>query len=419
MAPQVVIVGTLDTKGPEVAYIRDRLIGLGCTTTVIDVGILGEPLGIVPDIDHGEVARFADSTIGEIRQAGTRGRAVAMMRRAVQSLMTDLYRRGQVDAAIGLGGAEGAVIGAAALMVLPIGVPKVVLSPIASGRHEFGPLVGTSDMMVVHTVVDIMGLNRVATTVFDNVVVAVAAMAANPRRLVTDDSDTRLVGVTMLGNTTKAVMALRDRLSEHGYEAVVFHSNGVGGPAMEDLATAGHFVGIVDFTTNEVTDPMVGGIHDGGPRRLRTIGELGLPQIVVPGCIDFSVFASGQVPPELADRPTYDHNPEYTLVRTPKAQMEEIGQLFAERLNLATGPIAIAIPTGGLSIPNVPDGVFWDPVADGAFVERLRRDLRPDIAIHKLAYHVNDPSFGEIVADLFVELLEDATVPMAQLERTT
>jgi uncharacterized protein (UPF0261 family) len=394
------------------------LIELGCITTVIDVGILGEPLDIVPDIDRQEVARFGDSTIEEIRQAGTRGRAVAKMRSAVQALVTDLHRRGLVDAAIGLGGAEGAVIGAAALMVLPIGVPKVVLSPIASGRHEFGPLVGTSDMMVVHTVVDIMGLNRIATTVFDNVAVAVAAMAASPRQLAAGGSDSRLVGVTMLGNTTKAVMALRDRLAENGYEAVVFHSNGVGGPAMEELAEAGHFVGIVDFTTNEVTDPMVGGIHDGGPRRLSTIGELGLPQIVVPGCIDFSVFASGQVPPELTDRPTYDHNPEYTLVRTPKGQMEEIGRVFAERLNRGIGPIAIAIPTAGLSIPNFPDGVFWDPAADRAFVESLRAGIRPDITIHTYAQHVNDPSFGEIVADLFVELMEDAALSAAQLERT-
>jgi uncharacterized protein (UPF0261 family) len=340
------------------------------------------------------------------------------MRHAVQALMKDLHRRGLVDAAIGLGGAEGAVIGAAALMVLPIGVPKVVLSPIASGRHEFGPLVGTSDMMVVHTVVDIMGLNPIATTVFDNVAAAVAAMAASTRPLAAGDSDSRLVGVTMLGNTTTAVMALRDRLAEHGYEAVVFHSNGVGGPAMEELAEAGHFVGIVDFTTNEVTDPMVGGIHDGGPRRLSTIGELGLPQIVVPGCIDFSVFASGQVPPELADRPTYDHNPEYTLVRTPKGQMEEIGRVFAERLNRGIGPIAIAIPTAGLSIPNFPDGVFWDPAADRAFVESLRAGIRPDITIHTHAQHVNDPSFGVIVADLFVELMEDAALSAAQLERT-
>jgi uncharacterized protein (UPF0261 family) len=301
-------------------------------------------------------------------------------------------------------------MGAAALMMLPIGVPKVVLSPIASGRHEFGPLVGTSDMMVVHTVVDIMGLNPVATTVFDNVATAVAAMAMDNSRLEPHNSDSRLVGVTMLGNTTKAVMALRDRLAEHGYEAVVFHSNGVGGPAMEELAEAGLFVGIIDFTTNEVTDPMVGGIHDGGPRRLSTVAELGIPQIVVPGCIDFSVFASGQVPMELADRPVYDHNPEYTLVRTPAGQMAQIGELFAERLNRATGPLAIAIPTNGLSIPNVPDGVFWDPDADAAFVRSLRSDLRPEIAIHEFDHHVNDPRFGEVVADLFADLLDGAGI---------
>jgi uncharacterized protein (UPF0261 family) len=418
MVPNVVIVGTLDTKGPEVAYIRDRLIDRGCTTTVVDVGILGEPLGIVPDVDHSAVAAYADANIDEVRQAGTRGRAVALMRQAVRSLMTDLYLQGKVDAAIGLGGAEGAVMGAAALMMLPIGVPKVVLSPIASGRHEFGPLVGTSDMMVVHTVVDIMGLNPVATTVFDNVTTAVAAMAFDHSRLESHGPDSRLVGVTMLGNTTKAVMALRDRLAEHGYEAVVFHSNGVGGPAMEELAEAGLFVGIIDFTTNEVTDPMVGGIHDGGPRRLSTVAELGIPQVVVPGCIDFSVFASGQVPLELADRPVYDHNPEYTLVRTPAGQMAQIGELFAERLNRATGPLAIAIPTNGLSIPNVPDGVFWDPDADAAFVRSLRRDLRPDIAIHEFDHHVNDPRFGEVVADLFADLLDGAGIT-TRLEKAT
>jgi uncharacterized protein (UPF0261 family) len=418
MVPNVVIVGTLDTKGPEVAYIRDRLIDRGCTTTVIDVGILGEPLSIVPDIDHSAVAAYADATIDDVRQAGTRGRAVALMRQAVRSLMSDLYLQGKVDAAIGLGGAEGAVMGAAALMMLPIGVPKVVLSPIASGRHEFGPLVGTSDMMVVHTVVDIMGLNPVATTVFDNVATAVAAMAHNSSRLEPHGTASRLVGVTMLGNTTKAVMALRDRLAEHGYEAVVFHSNGVGGPAMEELAKAGLFVGVIDFTTNEVTDPMVGGIHDGGPQRLSTIAELGIPQIVVPGCIDFSVFASGQVPLELADRPVYDHNPEYTLVRTPPSQMAQIGELFAERLNRATGPLVIAIPTNGLSIPNVPDGVFWDPDADAAFARSLRSDLRPDIAVREFAHHVNDPRFGEVVADLFADLLDEAGAT-TQLEKAT
>jgi uncharacterized protein (UPF0261 family) len=273
-------------------------------------------------------------------------------------------------------------------------------------------------MMVVHTVVDIIGLNPVSTTVFDNVAAAVAAMARGGNRLEPRLSDSRLVGVTMLGNTTRAVMAARDRLAEHGYEAVVFHSNGVGGPAMEELAEAGLFVGVIDFTTNEVTDPMVGGIHDGGPRRLSTVAELGIPQIVVPGCIDFSVFASGHVPSGLAGLPQYDHNPEYTLVRTPASLMAKIGELFAARLNRATGPLVVAIPTNGLSIPNVPDGVFWDPAADQAFAKSLRKDLRADIAVLDFDHHVNDPRFGEVVADLFAGLLDGAGVS-SRLETAT
>lgn len=407
MSGNVVLVGTLDTKGPEVAYLRDRLVEHGCTTTVVDVGILGEPLDIVPDIDHDTVARAAGTTIDDVREAGTRGAAVEIMRDAVRSVMVDLHDRGAVDAAIGLGGAEGAVLGAAALMMLPIGVPKVVLSPIASGRHEFAPLVGTSDMMVVHTVVDILGLNEVATTVFDNTAAAVAGMAATTAGLQPPGPDDRVVAVTMLGNTTTAVMALRDRLEAAGWTVVVFHSNGVGGPAMEELAERGQFTGVVDYTTNEVTDPLVGGIHDGGPRRLARVGAHGLPQVVVPGCIDFSVFASSQVPAELADRPTYDHNPEYTLVRTPREEMEQIGRVFAERLDEAIGPVEVVVPTGGLSIPSTPDGVFWDPDADAAFLDCLRRELRDDIPVTTHQHHVNDPEFGRLVADRFLELVAD------------
>ncbi len=405
VAPNVVVIGTLDTKGPEVAYLRDRLVERGCTTTVVDAGILGEPLGVTPDVDHTEVARRGGTTIEALRRAGSRGRAVDAMRQAVRQVVADLYADGRIDAAVGLGGAEGAVMSAGALMALPIGVPKVVLSPIASGRHEFGPLVGTADMMVVHTVVDILGLNPIATTVFDNVAAAVAGMAHHGHGLRSTGAGDRYVAVTMLGNTTRAVMALRDRLADHGYEAVVFHSNGVGGPAMEQLAAQDQFAGVIDFTTNEVTDPLVGGIHDGGPNRLATVGELGLPQVVVPGCIDFAVFASGQVPAALADRPVYDHNPEYTLVRTPRDEMAAIGEIFAERLGRARGPVQVAVPLRGLSIPNTPDGPFWDPPADAAFLEVLRNRLRPDIPVTTHDHHVNDPAFGAAVADQFADLM--------------
>jgi uncharacterized protein (UPF0261 family) len=402
----VVLIGTLDTKGVEFAYVRDRLRALGLNTTVVDVGILGAPRGIEPDIDHAAVARYAGTTIEALQHAETRGRAVETMREAVKALTRSLYRDGKLDAVFSMGGAEGAVMGAAAMMQLPIGVPKVLLSPIASGKHYFDPLVGTRDIMVMHTVVDILGLNPIACTIFDNAAAALKGLVEHGHRgLPEPDPESRYVAVTMLGNTTRAVMALRDRLKEAGYEAVIFHSNGVGGPAMEELAEMGQFVGVIDYTTNETNDPMVGGIHDGGPDRLRRVARVGLPQVVVPGCIDFSVFHAGAIPPALRDRPVYDHNPEYALVRTPREEMVRLGGIFAERLGEARGPVLIAVPTRGLSIPNVPGGVFWDEDADAAFLDSLRGSLDSRIPIHTYEEHVNDPAFGTRVADLFIQLL--------------
>jgi uncharacterized protein (UPF0261 family) len=405
MAKQVVVIGTLDTKGPEVAYLRDRLQALELATTVVDSGILGEPLGIVPDIDRATAATFGDTTIDALRQAGSRGRAVAGMREALKKLTLHLYQQGQLDGIVSLGGAEGAVMGAAAMMVLPIGVPKVLVSPIASGYHFFHPLVGTRDMMVVHSVVDILGLNPISCTVFDNVAAALQGMLTHGHGLPTPGPEDRYVAVTMLGNTTKAVMAAKTYLAERGYEAVIFHSNGVGGPAMEELAASGLFVGVIDFTTNETYDPMVGGIHDGGPDRLKPVGLLGIPQVVVPGCIDFSVWNAGTIPEPLRGRPIYDHNPEFTLVRANHDEMIQLGRLFAERLNQAKGKVMIAVPTQGLSIPNVPGGAFWDPPADAAFLTTLQANIRSDIPVLTYERHVNDPSFGREVAELFVNLM--------------
>ncbi len=406
MGKNVVIIGTLDTKGPEIAYLRDRCRDLGLGTTVIDSGILGGPVDIVPDISRAEAATYAGTTIDALRSAGSRGKAVEGMRTALKALTLKLYKEGKLDAITSMGGAEGAVMGAAAMMQLPVGVPKVLVSPIASGKHYFDPLVGTSDIMVVHSIVDILGLNPIATTIFDNVAAALSGLVEHGHELAEPAPNKKYVAVTMLGNTTRAVMALKERLAEGGYEAVIFHSNGVGGPAMEELAEAGQFAGVIDYTTNETYDPMTGGIHDGGPDRLKRVGLLGIPQVVVPGCIDFSVFHSGHIPTWLADRPIYDHNPEYTLVRASYEEMIALGHLFAERLNIAQGPVIIAVPTEGLSIPNVPDGPFWDPEADAAFLETLKSEIREDIPVKTYERHINDPDFGREVADLFIEMMQ-------------
>jgi len=404
MDKTVVLIGTLDTKGPEIAYLRDRLQEFGLSTIVIDSGILGEPLAIRPDISHEESATYAGSSLEVMRQAGSRGKAVEMMRESLQNLTLNLYQKGKLDAAVSMGGAEGAVMGASAMMILPVGVPKVLVSPIASGHHYFAPLVGTKDMMVVHSVVDILGLNTIACSVFDNVAAALAGMVAHGKGL--SEPKEKNVAVTMLGNTTTAVMEVKNRLENAGYEAVIFHSNGVGGPAMEELAEQGQFVGVIDYTTNEVYDPLVGGIHDGGPDRLEVVGRLGLPQVVLPGCIDFSVWNAGTVPERLRDRPMYDHNPEYVLVRASGDEMEEIGRIFARKLNQAKGDVVVIVPTEGLSIPNVPEGVFWDPDADNRFLGALKQNLHTNISVDIYDCNVNDPLLGRAVADVFIQLMD-------------
>ena len=407
MAKSVALIGTLDTKGPEIAYLRDRCENLGLETVVVDSGILGDPLDIDPDISREVVAEAAGSSLEAIRQAGSRGAAVHQMMKGVRQVILDLYAQGRLHGTACLGGAEGAVLGAHAMQALPVGLPKIIATPIASGKRHFGPLVGLRDVMVVHSIIDILGLNPISKTIFDNIAAALAGMTQYGQ--VADlDTNERYVAITMLGNTTKSVMGAKERLAEAGIEAIIFHSNGVGGPAMEELATQGLFIGVIDFTTDELADELVGGFHDGGPERLRVVGRLGLPQVIVPGCIDFTVHGPPEaVPDRLKGRPLYTHNPVFTLVRTLKSEMAELGHRFAERLNEAKGPVKIAYPSQGLSIPSYPpDGVFWDPEADAAFRQSLRADLRTDIPIREYERHVNDPTFGVEVADLFLEMIK-------------
>jgi len=406
VSKSVLIIATLDTKGPEAAYIRDGLNRLGIKTTVIDTGILGEPLGVTPDISHEDLAIFGGITLLELQNSGTRGRAVERMRTFVIEKVRELHSKGEVLGAIGIGGAEGSVMGAGALMTLPIGIPKLVLSPIASGRHEFGPLVGTSDMLVMHTVIDILGLNHISKTVYDNAVAAMAGLVQHGHELAAPPAGSKYVAVTMLGNTTNAVMALQKELEKSGFEVVTFHANGVGGPAMEELAEAGQFVGVIDFTPSEIVGTLVGGIHYGGPKRMKRVGPLGIPQILVPACVDFSVHHTTSITNEFKNRPIYDHNPEFALARCSKDEMGKLGAYFAECANTSQGPVEIVIPGEGYSIPNVPGGVFWDREADATFESELMKHINPEIPVKKLPLHANSDDFGIAVARSFLTLIK-------------
>jgi uncharacterized protein (UPF0261 family) len=403
----VLLIGTLDTKGREMAYLRDRVRALGLATLVLDSGILGEPLGCEADIGRDAVARAAGYELRALQTIGARGAAIERMIHGVERLTLALLADGRIDGLISLGGAEGAVLGAAAAKVLPIGFPKMIVSPIASGQRRFGMFMGTRDVMVMHSVIDILGLNPISTTVFDNAAAAVWGMLQQGHRLDSQPQqlDKRYVAITMLGNTTRGVMAAKDSLEARGYEAVIFHSNGVGGPAMEEQIAQGMFVGVIDYTTNELSDPLLGGFH-AAPGRLEKAGAVGLPQVVVPGCVDFACFGTRHAVPEaLRDRPAYYHNPEFTLIRLNRAEMATVGATMARKLNAARGPVIVLLPTGGLSIPNVPGGAFYDPDADAAFLAALRADLRGDIPLRLVAAHVNDAAFGQAAAAAFLELV--------------
>ncbi len=405
--PTVLVIGTLDTKGPEIGYLRDRIRALGVDVLVADSGILGEPLDIVPDFTRSEIAVLAGTTIDALQNAGSRGKAVHGMLAGLRTLAQRLFAEGRLHGVVTLGGAEGAVLGASAMMGLPLGVPKVIVTPIASGHRKFGPLVGTKDVMVVHSVIDILGLNPISTTVFDNVAAALAGMAQHGHPL-TITQNQRRVAITMLGQTTKGVMAVRDALLRHDIESVIFHANGVGGQAMEELAAEGMFEGVIDYTTNELAGEIQHGFHDAGPDRLRRIGRLGLPQVVVPGGIDFATHGRPDaIPPAVQGRPEYFHNPEFTLVRTSAEEMEELGRRFATRLNEATGPVAVIVPTRGLSIPSHPGGLFWNPEADAGFLRELQAHIRPDIPVTLHDSHINAPELAEAVVDRFIALLAD------------
>ena len=409
-APGIALIGTLDTKGAEIDYVRERLVALGARPIVVDSGILGTP-GAVADVTREEVAGAGGHELERIQTAGSRGAAVELMLEGVRAVCLRLWLEGRIDGALCLGGAEGALLGAAAMHVLPVGVPKVIVSPSASGRRAFGPLVGAADVLVMHSVVDILGINPIARSVYDNAAAAVVGMARDGGGPVSA-LGARSVGITMLGHTTPAVMRVRDVLQAAGHEAVIFHANGVGGPAMEKLVAEGALAGVIDYTLSELANTLMGGLHATGSDRLRVAGERGLPQVVVPGCVDFfNQGAPDTVPEQYRTRKRYYHNPVATLVRLERDEMKELGRLVAERLNDARGPVHVLVPARGFSIADVEGGDLWDPEADAAFVSELTRALRADIPIEVVEADVNDEGFADRVAERYLALVATPTSP--------
>lgn len=397
MMPTVALVGTLDTKGHEYGFVRDRLRELGTDVLVIDTGVLDHPL-IEADVSREQVAEAAGSDLAMLVQQHDRDTAVATMQRGAISIVQKLVEDGRIHGILALGGSSGSTLASAVMRSLPVGFPKLLVSTVASGDTR--PYVGTSDIAMMSSIVDISGLNRLSEPILANAAGAIAGMAGVYKSF-TPSSDARpLIGATMFGVTTPGVTASRERLEELGYEVLVFHATGIGGDTMESLIQSGVITGVLDMTTTELADFQIGATLPAGPDRLFSAGRAGYPMVVSLGALDMANFGPFEtVPAKFQDRKLFRHNASVTLMRTTVDENDGLGRLIAARLNQATGPVTVFIPLGGVSMLDVPGQAFHDPEADAALFQSLRDNLDPRVQVIELDTDINDPAFAHAMAN--------------------
>jgi uncharacterized protein (UPF0261 family) len=404
----VALVGTLDTKGPDFAFLADRLRAAGADVIVVDAGT-GEPDGLTPDIDGDAVAAAAGTTRAELRNARDRGRAVTEMGRGAAAVITDLVARGAVSGVLSAGGSGGSSIAAQVMAALPVGLPKLLVSTMASG--DVSPYVGAKDVAIMYSVVDVAGVNRISRLVLGNAAAAMAGMVAAREQASAADDDRPLVAASMFGVTTPAVEAARARLTELGYEVLVFHATGAGGRALEALAEARLVSGVLDLTTTELADDLVGGVLSAGPDRLTAAGAAGLPQVIAPGALDMVNFGPpSTIPDKFADRLFFEHNPTVTLMRTTSEEMAELGTRIGRKAAAATGPTEVFWPDRGVSALDADGQPFRDEAADEASREALERELAAaGRTLQRIDVNINDPSFAVAMADRLHQMITDGS----------
>jgi uncharacterized protein (UPF0261 family) len=396
----VVLIGTLDTKGYEYAFLRDRLEEQGVSALLVDAGVF-EPQ-VEPDIPRSEVAAAVGADPEALAAVGDRGAAVSAMAAGAAAVAKRLHEQGRLDGVASVGGSGNSSIAAAAMRVLPVGVPKLIVSTVASGDTR--PYVGATDVTMTYSVVDIAGINQISARILTNAAGAIAGMVR--AEVPTLGEAKPLVTASMFGVTTPCVTRARERLEELGYEVLVFHQTGTGGESMEELQRAGFIAGSLDVTTTELADELVGGVLAAYPRRLEAAGELGLPQVVSLGALDMVNFGPREsVPERFEGRTLYVHNPTITLMRTTPEECRELGRRIGRKLSAATGPTALYVPLRGVSMIATEGQPFHDPEADAALLEGLRETLGENVEVHELDLDVNDERFALAMADRLHEMI--------------
>jgi uncharacterized protein (UPF0261 family) len=398
----VYILATLDTKGLEAAFVRDQLARLKVPAKIVDTGCMGAP-AVQPDISREEIFHLAGTSLAAMREKNDRGEAVKAAAKGVSILIRDLHARGEVGGVLGLGGSAGTIIGTSAMRALPIGVPKVMVSTLASGTVR--QFVGDKDILMMNSIVDILGINRISRPILTNAARAVAGMVSLPPAP-PEGADKPLVAVTMFGVTTKCVMRAKEQLETAGYEVLVFHATGNGGQAMETLISEGLIAGVLDLTTTELADELCGGFLTAGPERLTAAGKAGIPQVVSVGAIDMvNFYAPDSVPAKYKGRKLYSHNPVVTLMRTTPEECARIGADLGKKVAAATGPKAILLPKKGVSAIDAVGQPFDDPEARISLFSAIREHAK-GVEITELDHHINDPEFADAAARKLLELMK-------------
>ena len=400
MAKTVCIVGTMDTKGIEFGFIKTQVESAGVSTCVINTGILGEPQ-LTPDISADEVAQAGGSSLQALRDEGDRGNSVTVMAQGAAVLVAEKQAAGEIDGIISLGGSAGTTIGTTAMQAVPVGVPKIMVSTLASG--DTSPYVQSKDICMMYSVVDIAGINRLSRQILANAAGAIVGMVSAEAPAAAA-ADKPLIAATMFGVTTPCVTKAREILEDAGYEVLVFHATGTGGQAMEALVKGGFLAGVLDVTTTELADELVGGILSAGPDRLEAAGESGLPQVIAPGALDMVNFGPPDtVPEKFSDRLFYQHNPTVTLMRTTAEETAELGRIMARKLSEAQGPTTVIIPIQGVSAIDMTGQPFDSPEARTAWIENLKAHIGDNVTVIEMDAHINDDAFATKLAETLLD----------------
>ena len=407
MAKTVLMIGAFDTKGAEYAFLRRRILERGHAVLAVNTGVLGSTDLFGVDVEAGEVAKAGGGDLAALREKKDRGEAMKVMTAGARVLVASLYAEGRFDGIIGMGGTGGSTVVTAAMRALPVGVPKVCVSTAASG--DTSAYVGTKDVVMVPSIVDMAGINRISRIIFSRAAGAICGMVEAEPPAASDEKP--VIAATMFGNTTDCVTACAKALGAEGYEVLVFHATGTGGRTMESLVQEGLVDAVLDITTTEWADEVCGGVFSAGSDRLGAPGRRGVPHLVVPGCVDMANFGPmDTVPAKYRDagRTFYEWNPSITLMRTSAEENRRMGQVFARKANEAKGPVAFLIPLRGVSILDGDGQPFCDREADAAIFEAIKANVRRDIAVVEMDANINDPEFAVKAVEMMLDLMHQA-----------